>query len=149
MLNQKLLVLFTVLIVLVSFNESKSNAEVFIYNMSYTDEIRVNVYPVGAVFNGFKRYSLQCRFPRNETPPLPSYIYIYGGAKELPVRTTSVAQYLGLNHDIDAAVAQTEGAVGYGKYRVDFYKKNTNSQYEFVEYCFFDYSDSDFDDFPF
>lgn len=63
---------------LVSFDLFAVEGEIIVHNYSYQKNIRVQVFPVGAVFNGDKKYRINCAHPR-----LGIYDKIIGGSKIL------------------------------------------------------------------
>ena len=126
-----------IIILFFTFDLFAIEGELIIKN-NLNNLIKVDVYPVGTVFNGAKEYSLKCV---NEWIHSGDTIYtkIIGGSKEL--------HYLNLfklDHDGDLLYCcEGESSIGYGKYRIDFYEE-INSIFEFKTYCYVDYSDSDY-----
>ena len=123
-------------------NGSFARYEVMIENKSNSECIYVRVFPVGAVFNGDKQYSLQCKFPTND------YQYIIGCSVILTPFGTPRST-IEINHDADGTTGGTKAAIGFGKYMVKFYQVTIQGQDTIVsvqsfDSCEIDYSDSDF-----
>ena len=119
-----------VLIVQVSIPTANAvEGELIIHNKT-NGTLVVEVYPVGAIFNGNKQYLLKCVNSR-----LGYYDKIFGGVDTL----TSNENFI-LDHDGDLQYCcEGEKSIGYGKYRVEFYQDDSISGY-----CYVDYSDSDY-----
>jgi len=133
----KLCIILILLIILGNIDFALSQdelilGEVRIKNHNLSDIIKIQVYPVGCVFNGDKEYKLRCRLPDGPE-------YIIGGERE----NLSYWGSLILDNDAGEAFGDVDGAIGYGKYRVDFYKK-IGTEYDYVNYCYFDYSTSNY-----
>ena len=123
-------------------NGSFARYEVMIENKSNSECIYVRVFPVGAVFNGDKQYSLQCKFPTND------YQYIIGCSVILTPFGTPRST-IEINHDADGTTGGTKAAIGFGKYMVKFYQVTIQGQDTIIsvqsfDSCEIDYSDSDF-----
>jgi len=72
--------------------------------------------------------------------PNPVFFYITGGVRS-NMQNGSKATF---NHDAGQGSNDINtGAIGYGKYKIDFYKLN-GSNYEIVNYCYVDYSTSNY-----
>lgn len=122
---------FLVLLIQLMFTQILfSAAEISIYNRS-NETLKFVVYPIGAIFNGLLKYKLDCEVFST------SYAYIIGGQKS---GITLNQSYL-LDQDA-APTANGEASIGYGKYRIVFYK--LNSGYDSVNYCDIDFSDADY-----
>ncbi|MDZ4712435.1 MAG: hypothetical protein SGI89_08930, partial [bacterium] len=106
-----------------------SAPELTITNKS-NETLKFVVYPIGAIFNGAKKYDLNCVISGN-------YTYIFGGQKSGVTNNQSFI----LDQD-GAPTANGEASIGYGKYRVVFYK--LNSGYDSVNYCDINFSDADY-----
>ncbi|MCI0450464.1 MAG: hypothetical protein L0Y79_11910, partial [Chlorobi bacterium] len=118
---------------LIYSDENPSGGELIIYNRHATDNIKVVVYPIAAVFNGNLEYSLKCFRPLQGV-----YSHIVGGQESEIMNNSSFA----LDHD-GATDNEAEAAIGYGKYRVEIYKK-VSGNYQFVDYVDVDYGDADY-----
>ncbi len=116
--------------------------ELFVRNSSNM-VIKIDVYPVGCIFNGNLDYSLRCaRFYTN-------YQYITGNS----IKGIEPTVQLGFEHDAENHDEDDEGmgndiagVVGYGKYRIDFYEKTSNNPetYVYRNFCYIDYSHSNY-----
>ena len=105
--------------------------EIQIKNL-YNENIRIDVYPEGLVFNGDKEYKLRCKHI------LGSIQYIIG-AKEFVISSNGgIAQF---NHDAADGDNNMTGSVGYGKYRIDFYRY-VGGDWTYQNYCYVDFSHS-------
>jgi len=95
------------------------------------ENVMIDVYPVGAVFNGDKEYKLRCKYL------LGNVEYIFG-AKEIVINANNgIAQ---LNHDSRDGDLMA-GSIGYGKYRIDFYRY-VGGNWTYQNYCYVDFSHS-------
>lgn len=114
--------------------------ELIIFNKSYQKNIKIEVYPIGAIFNAQQKYSIECI---NEN--LPEYDKIIGGSKILPKRVGSSASSFKLDHDASEDF-NAEASIGFGKYRVVFleFYNDTNFTDGISTYCDVDYSDADY-----
>ncbi len=81
-----------------------TEGEVIIANYS-TKQLRVEVYPIGAIFNARKEYNPECA-----NPNLPNYSFIVGGSKLLnkfqgpsPHASLTRHQAMGLSADTVSA----------------------------------------------
>ncbi|MBZ0203816.1 MAG: hypothetical protein K8I03_12430, partial [Ignavibacteria bacterium] len=119
-----------------SFSEDLYPGELFIYNKNPYNVIKVNVYPVGVVFNGAKEYNLKCINPENIPGEPP---HIVGCSVENIQPNGQVV----LNHDVSEAEINMDGAIGFGKYRIDFYIWDA-THWEYLNYCFVDFGDADY-----
>ncbi|HQY53306.1 MAG TPA: T9SS type A sorting domain-containing protein [Ignavibacteria bacterium] len=127
-----------IFIVVNFFNVAKARFELQIFNYSTTDFIYVKVYPIGAIFNGYYEYSLNCKYPI-----LDIYNKIYGGDTILPKKIGQTPD-IEFNHDFDNVNGGTNKAIGFGKYRVEFYLSEIigyDTIYSLVDYCEVDYTD--------
>jgi len=134
---KKTLIFITVILVfaLNCYAQDASTFELKIINNS-TINIKIDVYPVGAIFNGDKLYNLECAHPRDTI-----YKYIYGGSKIL----FEGHHTFELNHDADYYNGTSHASISYGKFRVRFsIYNNITEEYDSLDYCDVDYSDSDY-----
>ena len=92
--------------------------------------LKVVVYPIGAIFNGEKKFTLQSRLYSNRK--------IYGGSK---IGMLNLDRFT-LDHDA-AAGTGADSVIGYGRYRVTFFRLN-GQNYDSVDYCDVDFSDADY-----
>jgi len=103
--------------------------ELIIHNENQTT-LNVKIFPVGAIFNGNKKYKLRC-----ENPFPNHYDFIFGGEANL-----SHNGIFRLDHDGDLLYCcESDKAIGYGKYKIEFYQNGF-----FQGYCYVDFSDSDY-----
>ena len=109
--------------------------ELEIENKSTTDIIKVIVYPVGIVFNGSKECKLRCLNGENILNK-----FIVGCSK---TNLNPMDGKVRLNHDASGSEPGIDGAIGYGKYRIDFYKK-IYEMYHYVNYCYVDFGHSNY-----
>ena len=105
-----------------------------IWNLSNNDSILVKVIPVGFIFSGDKTYIAKSKYD--------TALSIFGGQKRLrKFISTDPFQYhrFYLNHDYYPVNSSTnDSSVGYGKYRVEFWKYELNDSMEW-EFIFKDY----------
>ncbi|MEO8446192.1 MAG: T9SS type A sorting domain-containing protein [bacterium] len=127
----KTTILFFLFVSFVLTKSSSSNTpELTIINKS-NETVKFVTYPIGAIFNGNYEYDLECKvFSAN-------YDYIFGGQKS----GITLNQEFKLDQD-GAPLANGEASIGYGKYRIVFYK--LNSGYDSVNYCDVNFSDADY-----
>jgi len=128
-------------------NSTLARFELMVLNFSTTDLIYIQVYPVGAIFNGNRMYTLQCKYPTQ------FYTKIFGGDTILPNYTDTIIAFE-INHDVDALTAGTRAAIGFGKYRVDFYEVMIQGDDTIInstpfDHCDVDFSDSDYPNYGF
>lgn len=126
----------TILFSIFTFTNCYSRFELIISNNSSHNRIYVQVYPVGAIFNGDKKYTFECKYPTSQ------YHLIIGGAKMIP--NIAPNNNFELNHDMDQQTGGTEAAIGYGRYRISFYsvKEDGTINYDsLMDYCDVDFSD--------
>jgi hypothetical protein len=115
-----------------------TEGEVIIANYS-TKQLRVEVYPIGAIFNAEKEYNPECVFPY-----LNHYNFIVGGSKVLNKFEGSPQRFT-LDHDASGDIG-AEAAIGYGRYRIVFIQSSSDTTFEDgpTTYCDIDYTDADF-----
>ncbi|MCI0449999.1 MAG: hypothetical protein L0Y79_09500, partial [Chlorobi bacterium] len=122
--NTLILIIITSLSTVFAQEENPAGGELIIYNRHVTEDIKVVVYPIGAIFNGNLEYKLKCLNPQDP----PGYQYIVGGEKSGMTYNISFE----LDHDAASGYSAAK-SIGYGKYRVEIYKKVSGS-YQFVDY---------------
>ncbi|MBK8980929.1 MAG: hypothetical protein IPM38_01090 [Ignavibacteria bacterium] len=133
----KIITVYVILLTFVSigYTQESTTYELKIQNFS-TDSLKIDVYPIGTIFNGDKLYSLKCKNPRELY-----YKFIFGGSKYLNNNYNT----FDLNHDANNYYGTCESSISYGKYRIRFSIYNTvNEEFDSLDYCDVDYSDSDY-----
>ncbi|MBK8983303.1 MAG: hypothetical protein IPM38_13515 [Ignavibacteria bacterium] len=121
-----ILVMFTFTFIILNSSYSSTVGELIIENNSM-DTISVSVYPIGAIFNANKSYSLESIFYQNQNRK------IFGGIKSL-----DPSDIFTLDHDA-ATGSGANAVIGFGLYRIVF-SLNEDS----IDYCDVDFSDSDY-----
>jgi len=137
--NIYLMIIFTFSLLLFNRNiqaqdEELPPGELLIGNNS-SDVIKIEVLPVGAVFNGDLDYKLKITERHFST----HYTHIVGGT----VSDIINGGGLRLDHDGRDDANAEGGCVGFGWYKVNFYKKD-GSSYDFVNYVYIDWGDADY-----
>lgn len=100
-------------------------------------QIKVDIYPIGTVFNGDKKYKLLCKRLLGQPE-----LYIIGVKNSFLDANGGQIQ---LNHDASDGDIGMSGAIGYGKYRIDFFKWNSiNQVWDLKNYCFVDFNHSNY-----
>jgi len=114
------------------FTQDEHAGELIIWNRSTNNQsIRVKVYPVSMVFNGFNEYNLNAEYI---SYPPNTYTYNYINARNVGNYEKDVSPgffYL-YNHDNSNANFDTYGCVGYGVYKIEIRKL---PNLEFIDTC--------------
>lgn len=141
-------VIFIILIAFLSlnmqnaFSQSYDYAEILIVNNTGNGNgfpITIDVYPVGAIFNGDNTggYTGQYTPVAKHPGSLNNYIY---GVNQFPLpNQTNQQYYTKINFDKSPDYQGCHFSLGYGKYRIDFY---VNSVKTFS--CNVDFSDANY-----
>gem|GEM_PF-1674863 len=97
-------------------------------------QIKVDIYPVGAIFNGNDQYTL------NAANQVGSYNKIWG-VEQYPLTNNQTTQnwYARINFDKTSDIYECHFPLGYGRYRIDFYE-GANKTFA----CDIDFSDANF-----
>jgi len=148
-LNIKIVQFFVLLLItLFTLNISQSQTltfgELMIVNNTGTSTgkfIKINIYPVGAIFSGGNQYSLDARYPISQDQKL---IYGYSEILNFDQNLSEDQWTTKVNFDATPERDFCETSLGYGKYRIDFYEGADQDNFTFVDYCIIDYSDANY-----
>lgn len=128
----------------VSFSQNIGNGELMIVNNTQDQSplyLKINVYPVGAVFSGGRQYTLDARFPIDvANNKIFGFTKILKYDKTLPEQEWTAK----INFDATSDILNCESSLGYGKYRIDFYHGQSIDSFSFSDYCMIDYSDANY-----
>ncbi|HRI84201.1 MAG TPA: T9SS type A sorting domain-containing protein [Ignavibacteria bacterium] len=103
--------------------------------------IKVNIYPVGAIFSGGNQYSLDAT---NKIPSSSEKIYGYSKILNFNQNLNEDQWTIKINFDASELFQDCETSLGYGKYRIDFYSGPDQDNFLFIDYCIIDYSDANY-----
>jgi hypothetical protein len=123
-----------------SFSQEYGYAEFLIVNNTGNDgfPITLDVYPVGAIFNGDITGGFTGQYTPVATHPGSLNGYIYGIHNLALSNQTSQTYYAKINFDKSDYAYQCDFALGYGKYKIDI----TGGSQPFS--CYVDFSDANY-----
>ena len=146
-LKIKSLVVILILIIFINDkcnSQNISQGELMIVNNTGTQTgkmIKVNIYPVGAIFSGCNQYSLDAT---NKIPSSSEKIYGYSKILNFNQNLNEDQWTIKINFDASELFQDCETSLGYGKYRIDFYSGPDQDNFLFIDYCIIDYSDANY-----
>ena len=125
------------------YSQDISQGEFMIVNNSGENgyPIKVDIYPVGAIFNGNYDYALKSKYPID--PQQNNKIF---GIQQITLSNlTSQTWYTVANFDNTSELRDCQFSLGYGRYRVDFFKStNGGNNWNQVNTTDIDFSDANF-----
>lgn len=152
MQNSKTSIRFSLLIIVFitcvfrnfSYSQNIGGGELMIVNNTGSASgklVKINIYPVGAIFSGGYQYSLDARYRITATNK-----FIYGYSDILNYNQSLPEQdwTSKINFDANDNTDQCKISLGYGKYKIDFYEGPDVNNFTFVEYCYVDFADANY-----